>query len=210
MKLDNGFIPGGAFWNASGQGFRLHLYRREQERLCGRFLDRVLRKDVYQRFDWVMDQCGDLAGKTACDIGCGPGHFVSEFAQRGAALCMGLDIAPNMLALASDRALHAGVAQRCEFALSDVAEWKTNHRFDLTVAIGLWDYIQDPRKQLRHIRRLTRGRFLSAWPRLWTWRMPIRKMRLHYLQKCPVDFYRQPEVCRMLRTRHFPCSAATR
>jgi 2-polyprenyl-3-methyl-5-hydroxy-6-metoxy-1,4-benzoquinol methylase len=190
------------FWNTAAEEFD-SIYTGVDKNTWRRFLDRVFRKDIYQRFDWVMDKCGDLRGKTACDIGCGPGHFVSEFAKRDAALSIGLDIAPNMLALASNRVAREGVADRCEFVLSDVEEWKTDHTFDITLAIGLWDYIEDPRRQLRYIRKLTRGRFLSAWPRLWTWRMPIRKVRLHWVQGCPVYFYRQPEIYQMLEGAGF-------
>src|SRR5260370_12642480 len=148
------------FWNSAAEEFD-SIYTGAHKKGWGRFLDRVFRKDIYRRFDWVMDKCGDLRGKTACGIGCGPGHFVSEFAKRGAALSIGLDIAPNMLALASNRVVREGVSDRCEFALSDVEEWKTDQRFDITLAIGLWDYIEDPRRQLRFIRKLTRGRFRS-------------------------------------------------
>ena len=43
------------------------------------------------------------------------------------------------------------------------------------------------------IRKMTRERFLSAWPRLWTWRAPIRKVRLSALG-CPVYFFSKSEV----------------
>ena len=196
MKLE-GLHQATRFWNSAAEEFD-SIYTGADKNACGRFLDRVFRKDIYQRFDWVMEKCGDLRGKTTCDIGCGPGHFVSEFAKRGAAHSIGLDIAPNMLALASNRVAREGVADRCEFVLSDVEEWQTDHTFDITLAIGLWDYIANPRRHLRYIRKLTQGRFLSAWPRLWTWRMPIRKVRLHYVLGCPVYFYREPEIYRML------------
>ena len=38
-----------------------------------RSLDRWLRRDIYQRFDWVMRESGSVAelrGMTICDIGC--------------------------------------------------------------------------------------------------------------------------------------------
>jgi hypothetical protein len=49
---------------------------------------------------------------------------------------------------------------------------------------------------------MTTGRFLSAWPRLWTWRMPIRKARLT-LRQCPVYFYRRCDVARHLTAAGF-------
>src|SRR2546427_1855601 len=48
-----------------------------------RTLDKWLRRDMYERFNWVLHKAGDLAGKTACDVGCGSGRFVSALAQRG-------------------------------------------------------------------------------------------------------------------------------
>jgi len=194
-----------AFWNSAAEDFD-SIYTGANKNAWWRFLDRVFRKDIYQRHDWVMDRCEDLRGKTVCDIGCGPGHFMTEFARRGAAVSLGLDIAPNMLALARSRVLREGISDRCEFALSDVVHWETDRTFDITLAIGLWDYIDDPRPQLRHIRRLTRGKFLSAWPRLWTWRMPVRKVRVQYLRGCPVYFYGRAEIYRLLENAGFSVS----
>jgi len=194
--------PAADFWNSAAAEFD-SIYTGAYKNAWQSFLDRVFRKDIYERFDWVMDRCGDLRGKTVCDIGCGPGHFVSEFAQRGAALAVGLDIAPNMLELAKTRVGRQGIAERCDFVLSEIEDWQTNHTFDLTIAIGFWDYIADPREKLRCIRKITTGRFLSAWPRRWTWRMPVRKARLQYFKGCPVYFYRRQEIYRMLEEADF-------
>ena len=190
------------FWNSAAEEFD-SIYTGAHKNAWQRLLDRVFRKDIYERFDWVMERCGDLSGKTVCDVGCGPGHFVSEFAQRGAALTVGLDIAPNMLELAKTRINRQDLAKRCDFVLGEIENWQAEQTFDLTIAIGFWDYIADPWEKLRCIRRITTGRFLSAWPRQWTWRMPIRKARLQYLKGCPVYFYRRQEVYRMLEEAGF-------
>src|SRR5690348_9449502 len=34
-----------------------------------RSLDRWLRRDIYQRFDWVMRKAGDVRNLTVCDVG---------------------------------------------------------------------------------------------------------------------------------------------
>ena len=169
----------------------------------GRALDRYLRKDIYQRFDWVMETCGDVRGKTICDIGCGSGRFVAEFGKRGAAHITGVDVAPEMIKLASGLAAKEGVADRCDFHVSDVLNWKTGKTFDITIAIGFWDYIMEPPERLGLIRKMTGGKFLSAWPRFWTWRMPVRKVRLEYIEGCPVYFFRKPEVHRMIEDAGF-------
>jgi ubiquinone/menaquinone biosynthesis C-methylase UbiE len=162
-----------------------------------RALDKWLRKDIYQRFDWVMRESGDIKGKTVCDVGCGSGRFVTALAKRGASHVTGVDIAPEMLKIARDLTSKDGVADKCSFFNSDVLDWKTNDTFDLTIAIGFWDYIQEPHSRLAKIRSITKGRFLSAWPRSGTVRAPIRKVRLTALG-CPVYFFSRDEVYRYL------------
>jgi SAM-dependent methyltransferase len=163
-----------------------------QKNLLARGLDRWLRRDMYERFSWVMRKADEIKPATACDVGCGSGRFVSALAQRGARVT-GLDFAPEMLRLAREVVEKDGVASYCDFVLSDVLHWQTERKFDLVIAIGFWDYIADPRERLKVIRSITRGRFLSAWPRAGTVRCAIRKVRLK-LAGCPVYFWRPDEV----------------
>jgi SAM-dependent methyltransferase len=166
-----------------------------------RKLDRWLRGDMYQRFDWVMRKAGDLHGKTVCDVGCGSGRFVSALAKKGGRVT-GLDFAPKMLDLAGELALREQVAERCSFVLSDVLDWKTKEQFDLVIAIGFWDYIADPMGRLQVIRGITKGSFLSAWPRAGTWRAAIRKKRLK-IAGCPVYFWTASQIEDYLRRAGF-------
>ncbi len=88
----------------------------------GRGLDKWLRKDIYQRYEWVMRESGpspDLNGMTICDVGCGSGRFVATLAKRGAQVT-GLDFAPEMLRLSQQLVEKEGCrgslqvrAQRC-------------------------------------------------------------------------------------------------
>ncbi len=157
-----------------------------------RGLDRWLRRDIYQRYEWVMNQAGDASGTKICDVGCGSGRFVASLAQRGAQVT-GLDFAPEMLKLAGQLAEKEGVADRCNFVLSDVLDWKTNEKFDMVIAIGFWDYVADPLPRLQVIRGITKKTFLSAWPRAGTVRAAIRKIRLK-ADGCPVYFFSLPQV----------------
>src|SRR5262249_526465 len=75
--------------------------------------------------------------------------------------------------------------------------------YDETIAIGFWDYITAPPERLRNIRKITKTQFLSAWPRHWTWRRPVRKVRLQYIQGRPVYFYRKPQVYQLLHAAGF-------
>lgn len=190
------------FWNGAAGEFDA-VYSGAGKSAFAHFLDSFFRRDIYQRFDWVMEKSGDVRGKTICDIGCGSGRFAAEFAQRGAGRVTGVDFAPEMLKLARSLAERAGVEQQCDFVLSDILDWKTDRVFDITIAIGLWDYIAAPHQRLLAIRQMTGGTFLSAWPRLWTWRMPVRKLRLEYIRRCPVYFFRKSQARRLLEEAGF-------
>src|SRR5436309_12414147 len=117
---------------------------------------------------------------TVCDVGCGSGRFVSSLAKRGARVT-GVDFAPDMLKLARQLTEQDGVAERCEFVLNDILDWKTAQTFEMVIAIGFWDYVADPLPKLGVIRNLTTRTFLSAWPRAGTLRMAIRNARLKAL-----------------------------
>jgi 2-polyprenyl-3-methyl-5-hydroxy-6-metoxy-1,4-benzoquinol methylase len=171
-----------------------------------RALDGWLRRDMFERFDWVMRMAGDVRNSRICDVGCGSGRFVAELAKRGASRVVGVDVAPEMLRLAGEHVASTGVAEHCEFVRADIEHWMTEERFDLVIAIGFWDYIADPRSRLAKIRHLCERRFLSAWPRAGTWRAPVRKARLSALD-CPVYFYRRDAVCQLLEGAGFTISS---
>lgn len=188
------------FWNDIAHDFDA-IYTGNKSAF-GRALDRWLRQDIFGRFDWVMRKGGDVRGQTVCDIGCGSGRFVTELAKRGAKRVMGVDVAPEMLKIARELVDKDGVGDRCEFKHADIEHWTTDEKFDLVIAIGFWDYIADPRSRLQKIRGITRGTFLSAWPRAETWRAPVRKVRLSILG-CPVYFYRHDEVHKLITEAGF-------
>ena len=190
------------YWNDIASDFDA-IYTGKKNPIA-RGLDRWLRRDIYQRFEWVMRQAGpspDLRGMKICDIGCGSGRFVTSLAKRGAQVT-GVDFAPDMLKLGAQLAEKEGVADRCKYILSDVLDWKTNEQFDLVIAIGFWDYVADPLPRLKVIRGLTKATFLSAWPRAGTVRAGIRKVRLK-ADGCPVYFFTRPKVEEYLQRAGF-------
>src|SRR5258708_1288898 len=121
------------YWDAIAPDFDA-IYTGKKN-FVSRSLDRLLRRDMYQRFDWVMRQAEQLRPATVCDIGCGSGRFVSSLAKKGAQVT-GVDFAPEMLKLAGQLVERDGVANRCKFVQSDVLDWKTSEVFDLVIAIG--------------------------------------------------------------------------
>lgn len=160
-----------------------------------RFLNRWLRKAIYERFAATFEHSEPLAGKSVLDIGCGSGRYAVEFAKRGAARVLGVDYAKGMLALAGEYAKAEGVADRCEFRDGDFTTVTMDEMFDVVIAIGVFDYQSNPREFMARMRDRTRpgGTVIASFPGRNLIRMPLRKFR-YWLDDCPVLFYREEEV----------------
>lgn len=69
----------------------------------------------------AMDALGDIEGRAALDLGCGGGASTFALAERGAT-ALGIDISPDLIALAVARRMQAtGPARRAGFRCADAA-----------------------------------------------------------------------------------------
>ncbi len=173
-----------------------------------RFLDQRLRRDMYDRFNWALQNSGDVKRRSVCDLGCGTGRYVVAYAQLGARV-LGIDGSSNMVKRAHELVEEAGVSDQAQIRQADILDFEADQLFDVTLAMGVFDYIRDARPYLRKIRGMTAGVFLATFPRLWTWRMPIRKVRLGVLG-CPVYFYTARQIEALLRESGFACDRIDR
>lgn len=162
-----------------------------------RVLNDWLRRDIYQRYEMTIAECSDARGLRVLDIGCGTGRYCHELAGRGAAECVGIDFAPAMIEIAKSFAQQRNVADRCKFVLAEYLHFKVEEPFDVSIAMGYFDYIADPLTHLRKMRADTRGRLLTVFPVAGTLRAAIRKVRLG-LKGCPVFFYTPQQVDELL------------
>lgn len=186
------------YWNAEADAFE-KIYSHEKS-VFANYLDRIFRKDMYRRYEFTLSRSAPIEEKTILDVGCGSGLYSIAFAQRGACRVVGLDIAENMIRACIEHARQGGYSDRCEFVRSDLLAFETIERFDVTIGMGLFDYIANPVPVLKKMREVTQGIVIISFPRLWTWRMPVRKIRL-MVRGCPVYFFTEGKI-------HFLVSAA--
>ena len=90
----------------------------------------------------------NLEGKVVIDFGCGSGVEAVEIAERGARRVIGLDKQQRLLNQARQRALKAGVADRCLFAT------ETAEKADIILSIDSFEHFDDPAAILRTMRSL--------------------------------------------------------
>ena len=157
-----------------------------------RWFNRVFRRAVYQRFALTFEHAGDVRGKRILDAGCGSGRYAVEFARRGAAEVVGVDLAEGMLELARALAEQAGVAGQCRFVRTDLMTF-ADRPFDVSIAIGVFDYVEDPVGFLGRLRSLTNGKILASFPSGAWPRAPLRRLR-YGLRGVRVHFYGRSEV----------------
>lgn len=188
------------YWDREAETFK-KIYTHEKSALLN-VLDKTFRKDMYERFVFTIDHAVPYEGKTFLDVGCGNGVYCLALAKRGATSVVGLDIAGNMLEAARQGAEQEHLAERCSFLHTDLLRYAPSSKFDVTLGIGLFDYISDPLPVLKKMREVTNDKIIVSFPRLWTWRAPLRKVRLS-LRGCPVYFFTQTSVKNLLRASGF-------
>lgn len=158
-----------------------------------KWLNRNFRSDMYERYRLTFETCGDLSDKTVLDIGCGGGRYSVEFARRGAKRVVGIDFAPHMLDLARQHSKECGVEHRCEFVGGDFMKLTFDRPFDVCTAIGVTDYVADPRPLLEKMHSLTKAWMILTFPSISPIRTPIRKVR-YFFKRCPVYFYNRQSI----------------
>jgi ubiquinone/menaquinone biosynthesis C-methylase UbiE len=188
------------YWNQEANSFQ-KIYSHQKSAIAN-WMDRVFRKDMYDRFTFTIQNCEPISGRTFLDIGCGSGLYSIELAKKGASSVVGIDIAENMLNLCRESAEREAVANRCTFLQADLLQYSSGSSFDVCFGVGLFDYIHDPLPVLKKMRQVAREKVILSFPRLWTWRAPLRKIRLT-LRGCDVYFYTRNKVTYVLREAGF-------
>jgi SAM-dependent methyltransferase len=163
----------------------------------GRWLDRTFRRDMYERLERTVDEIRGMGPVTVLDVGCGSGIFSLALARAGAKTVVGVDFSKPMIDLATERAAQADVSSQCRFLLGDFRLLKFSERFDCCLAIGVFDYLADPRGFFEDLRQVATRKIIATFPYRWTYRAPIRKVRLA-VKGCPVYFYSYADVRALL------------
>lgn len=188
------------YWNREIHSFD-SIYS-EQKSSFSRWLDKVFRWDMFARFEYTMKNSEPIQNRTILDVGCGTGVFALEYARRNAKFVTGIDIADLMVNECKKRAEIEGLSSRCEFLRSDLLEYKPNNLFDICIGIGLFDYIKEPQSVISKMRDVVSDRVIITFPRFWTWRAPVRKVRLG-LRNCSVYFYTKKRIETLINTAGF-------
>jgi 2-polyprenyl-3-methyl-5-hydroxy-6-metoxy-1,4-benzoquinol methylase len=100
------------------------------------------------RMSRAILEATDFTGRTVLDVGCGDGTYTLELARAGARRVIGIDPAPNAVALAAQKAA-AAAAHNVEFRTGDVYTLRPDEQFDIAVFRGVLHHLPDPRSAVR-------------------------------------------------------------
>lgn len=152
---------------------------------------------MYERFTFTIENCEPIRDRVFLDVGCGNALYSLELARKGARKVVGIDISEVMIDLCRKSADAENLNDRCSFEQTDLLAYNPNSLFDVSFGIGLFDYIRNPLPVLRKMRELSTDKAIMSFPRFWTWRAPLRKVRLS-IRGCDVVFYTKAQVQKLL------------
>ena len=160
-------------------------------------VNKIFRKGLYERAYIALKECGDVREKRILDVGCGSGRISVPLAERGAVI-VGIDYSLSMLNLARNFAKERKIEKNVEFKGVDFMSDFNEGLFNITLALGVFDYIQNPIPFLSKMKTLTTEQILASYPARFTPQAPIRKLWL-CKRKCPVYFYTKREIGRIYK-----------
>ena len=195
------------YWNREADAFS-KIYSQKKSGLSV-FLDRLFRQDMFDRFTFTIQNGEPIENRKFLDVGCGTGIYAIELAKKGAGSVVGIDIAENMVERCREFAAAEGVADTCTFDHTDLLDYEPEETFDVTIGIGLFDYIADPLPVLKKMRQVTTDKVIASFPRFWTWRAPVRKVRLG-IRGCPVYFFTKRRLAELMKQAGFERHTVTK
>jgi 2-polyprenyl-3-methyl-5-hydroxy-6-metoxy-1,4-benzoquinol methylase len=179
------------------------LYAEEDMNPFWRWVNQRFRRDIYERFLRTMEHVRRNKVRSVLDVGCGSGRYAIAFHEQGVQRVTGVDIAPDMIELFRlyTQPL-AGHGTEFEAVCGDFMEYQPEESFELVVAMGFFDYVEDPGPVLAKMRSLASHSVIASFPSISPIRTPIRKVR-YAIKRCPVYFYERDRIAALSESAGF-------
>jgi SAM-dependent methyltransferase len=172
-----------------------HLYDEEHA------LQRLVRPGLFDRRELALAVAREYEAPSVLDVGGGSGRIGELVLEQGASRYVDVDLSDAMLALARERLERFG--DRVELLQADFLVAPLEPPFDVVLALGYFDYVEDAPRHVARIADLCTGSAVASFPR-WTWtKGPLRKLRYEVINNCPIFDYTADELRRMFADAGF-------
>src|SRR5437763_4063700 len=168
-----------------------------------RLLVRLLRPGLFRRRELAVETVRSYPAPAVLDVGCGSGRIAELVLQAGASDYVGIDFAEPMIELARRRLARFG--ERVELVCGDFLDVPVERRFDVVLALGLFDYLPDADRFARRMFELCSdgGALVASFPAWSPIKGPARKIRYEWIGDCPIFNYSREGLHAMLSEAGF-------
>lgn len=90
----------------------------------------------------------DVVGKSVLEAGCGIGDNLIYCVEKGAVYAEGFDISMESIKVARSK---TGKFTNCFFNKCSIEEYDTNKKFDIIIAWGIFEYVDEPLESLKKL-----------------------------------------------------------
>jgi 2-polyprenyl-3-methyl-5-hydroxy-6-metoxy-1,4-benzoquinol methylase len=162
--------------------------------LLVRLANRFLRPSLKARIPVTIKECGDLTDKKVLDIGCGSGRISFLLAKKGANVT-GVDYSQNMINLAKKYQTTQDLPN-IEFIHGDLEQFSPDKKYDISIALGVVDYVDNAKEFLSKTNKLTKNKSIVSFHIKYSYNSLPRKLWL-MSKHCPVKFYTKNEIIKL-------------
>jgi SAM-dependent methyltransferase len=168
-----------------------------------RLLVRLLRPGLFRRRRLAVDTVRAYSSPRVLDVGCGSGRIGEFVLDAGGAHYVGIDFSEPMIELARERLKRFGA--RVELITDDFLTAAVEGRFDVVLALGLFDYLPNAGDFARRMFELCApgGCVIGSFPAWSAVKGPARKVRYEWIGDCPIFNYSRPQLEQMFLAAGF-------
>lgn len=164
-----------------------------------KWFNKSFRQPIFERFDIAFQEMGALNGKSVIDIGCGSGIYLTNLLKKNADHIVGIDFSSAMLALAAQKIKPLNTDGRCVLKQANFMHEDFTKPFNFSLAMGVFDYLQEPVSFLKKMRATTSERILASFPAPSIIRGTLRKLRYKLTARGTVYYYTKEDIERLVR-----------
>ena len=186
----------GLFFESYAKSFDSIYGHNNKRSIIGRINDRFFRRAMYSRFEKTINIIKNDDINSILDVGCGSGRYCLEYLKYNKSV-VGIDLAEEMLKISKHLCESNYPDGDFHFIHDDYLNYTFNKKFEVSILMGLFDYISDPKLLIKKLSKDTSKIILGSFPKFWNILTLQRSIR-YKIRKCPLFFYTKNQIKRLL------------